>query len=57
MVEDKFELIRVIGDGAFGQVILAQERATGEVVAIKRMKKKYSSWEKAMSLPEIKCLI
>lgn len=57
MVEQKFELIKIIGDGAFGQVFLAKERNTNEIVAIKKMKRKYLSWEDAMALPEIKCLL
>ena len=34
-----FELLELIGRGAFGEVRLARCKATGEIVAIKRMAK------------------
>ncbi|KAK7574080.1 hypothetical protein V9T40_011271 [Parthenolecanium corni] len=45
-----------LGDGTYGSVLLAQKVDTGEKVAIKRMKKKYYSWEEAMNLREVKSL-
>ena len=57
MVEEKYELLQFIGDGSFGSVYWARDKRTKEYVAIKKMKDEYRSWEDAMSLPEVKCLI
>lgn len=43
-----------LGDGTYGTVMLGQRKDTGEKVAIKRMKRKYYSWDEAMSLREVK---
>ncbi|KAK3919546.1 Serine/threonine-protein kinase ICK [Frankliniella fusca] len=45
-----------LGDGTYGSVVLGQRIDTGEKVAIKRMKRKYFSWEEAMNLREVKSL-
>ena len=34
-----FELLSIIGRGAFGEVRIARNRASGQVVAMKKMKK------------------
>lgn len=57
MVDHKYDIIEFIGDGSFGQVFWGREKATKEPVAIKKMKHHYKTWEDAMSLPEVKCLI
>jgi serine/threonine protein kinase len=57
MVEEKYEIIELIGDGSFGQVYWAKEKETLELVAIKRLKDHIKSWEDAMSQAEVKCLI
>lgn len=43
-----------LGDGTYGTVVLAQRKDNNEKVAIKRMKRKYYSWEEAMALREVK---
>lgn len=43
-----------LGDGTYGTVVLGQRKDTGEKVAIKRMKRKYYSWDEAMNLREVK---
>ncbi len=54
---DQYKVIKVIGDGTFGTVTKAVDlRTEGEVVAIKKMKKKFLSWEECMQLREIKSL-
>ena len=53
---DKYKVIKTIGDGTYGSVCKAVSKSTGEVVAIKKMKKKFYSWEECMALREIKSL-
>ena len=38
---DDFELIKVIGTGSYGKVILSKKKDTGEVYAIKTLKKRH----------------
>lgn len=45
-----------LGDGTYGSVIKATKIDTGQVVAIKKFKKKYTSWEECVNLREIKAL-
>ncbi|KAF5460412.1 hypothetical protein F2P56_020279 [Juglans regia] len=53
---ERFNLIKEVGDGTFGCVWRAINKQTGEVVAIKKMKKKYYSWEECVNLREVKSL-
>lgn len=53
---ERYKLIKEVGDGTFGSVWRAIYKQTGEVVAIKKMKKKYYSWEECVNLREVKSL-
>lgn len=53
---DKYDILQQIGDGTFGSVAKAVHRKTGQLVAIKRMKQKYFSWEECVALPEVQVL-
>ncbi|XP_077297580.1 uncharacterized protein LOC143919241 [Arctopsyche grandis] len=53
---NRYITLSQLGDGTYGSVVLGQRRDTGEKVAIKRMKRKYYSWEEAMNLREVKSL-
>ncbi|XP_045495432.1 serine/threonine-protein kinase MAK isoform X2 [Colias croceus] len=53
---NRYVMLQQLGDGTYGSVALAQRRDTGEKVAIKRMKRKYYSWDEAMNLREVKSL-
>lgn len=53
---ERYKLIKEIGDGTFGIVWRAINKQSGEVVAIKKMKKKYYSWEECVNLREVKSL-
>lgn len=52
----KYKTIKTLGDGAFGTVYKAINIKTNEVVAIKKMKQKYSSWNECIELRQIKSL-
>ncbi|XP_037068139.1 serine/threonine-protein kinase ICK-like isoform X2 [Pollicipes pollicipes] len=53
---DRYVTLSQLGDGTYGSVVLGERVDTGEKVAIKRMKRKYTSWEEAMNLREVKSL-
>ena len=54
---EKYKVGKVLGDGTFGSVTKATHNETGQIVAIKKMKKKFFKWEDCISLPEIKSLM
>ncbi|XP_013870081.1 serine/threonine-protein kinase ICK isoform X2 [Austrofundulus limnaeus] len=53
---NRYTTIRQLGDGTYGSVILGRSLESGELVAIKRMKRKFYSWEECMNLREVKSL-
>ena len=53
---DKYKIIKNLGDGTYGNVAQGVNKQSGENVAIKKMKKKFFSWDECMSLREIKAL-
>ncbi|XVE57322.1 hypothetical protein DITRI_Ditri04bG0081900 [Diplodiscus trichospermus] len=53
---ERYKLIKEVGDGTFGSVWRAINKLSGEIVAIKKMKKKYYSWEECVNLREVKSL-
>ncbi|KAH7664156.1 [RNA-polymerase]-subunit kinase protein [Dioscorea alata] len=53
---EKYRLIKEIGDGTCGIVYKALDLQTNDVVAIKKMKRKYFFWEDCMNLREVKAL-
>jgi protein kinase len=53
---NRYKTIKPLGDGTYGSVVKAVNKTTGEVVAIKRMKKKFYSWEECMQLREVQSL-
>ena len=50
---NKYEIIKGIGDGTFGNVYEAINKITKEKVAIKKLKQKIDSWEKCMNQNEV----
>ncbi|KAJ4307174.1 Serine/threonine protein kinase [Collariella sp. IMI 366227] len=59
-LEDRFEVLKEIGDGSFGSVVLARVRSAGAsvarrgtVIAIKTMKKTFDSFQSCMELREV----
>ena len=53
---DRFQTVKSLGTGTYGSVYLAKNKANGECVAIKQMKKKFYSWDEAVALPEVQSL-
>jgi serine/threonine protein kinase len=53
---ERYKLLKVVGDGTFGVVYKACNTATGEICAIKKMKRKFLSWEECLNLREIMSL-
>eukprot|EP00933_Yihiella_yeosuensis_P061364 TRINITY_DN64173_c0_g1_i1.p1 TRINITY_DN64173_c0_g1~~TRINITY_DN64173_c0_g1_i1.p1 ORF type:complete len:532 (+),score=114.97 TRINITY_DN64173_c0_g1_i1:99-1598(+) len=53
---NRYKVTKVLGDGTYGSVLRAQNKSSGEWVAIKKMKQKYYSWEECMKLREITSL-
>lgn len=53
---DKYKIIKEVGSGTFGVVWQALNMHNGEVVAIKKMKRKYYSWAECINLREVKSL-
>ena len=49
-------MIKKLGEGTFSEVFKAQVIKTGEFVAVKCMKKKYTSIETVNSLREVRAL-
>ncbi|RAO67685.1 uncharacterized protein BHQ10_003697 [Talaromyces amestolkiae] len=59
-LEDRFEVIKEVGDGSFGSVVLARTRTAGSnvarrgtMVAIKTMKKNFESFAPCLELREV----
>ncbi|XP_020622364.1 serine/threonine-protein kinase ICK-like [Orbicella faveolata] len=52
----RYQNVKQLGDGTYGSVALARNIETGETVAIKKMKRKYYSWEECINLREVKSL-
>lgn len=53
---NRYVTLSPLGDGTYGSVMLGKRKDTDEKVAIKRMKRKYYSWDEAMSLKEVKVI-
>ncbi|GBL84848.1 Serine/threonine-protein kinase ICK [Araneus ventricosus] len=53
---NQYVTLNHLGDGTYGDVVLGKRLDTGEKVAIKKMKKKYYSWDECMNLREVKSL-
>ena len=53
---DKYKITKNLGDGTYGSVAMGTNTQNNEVVAIKKMKKKFYSWDECMALREIKAL-
>ncbi len=48
----RYKVTKQLGDGTYGSVFKAVNKQTREVVAIKKMKRKFYSWEECLALRE-----
>ena len=53
---DRYKIVCELGDGAFGTVLKGENVETGELVAIKRLKKLYPTWDECLALREVHSL-
>jgi len=53
---EKYETIDFLGEGSFAKVSKAKDLKSGETVAIKKLKKKYTTWQECVDLREVKSL-
>ncbi|KAK9403532.1 serine/threonine-protein kinase MAK [Crotalus adamanteus] len=53
---NRYTTLKQLGDGTYGSVLLGKSIESGELVAIKRMKRKFYTWEECMNLREVKSL-
>eukprot|EP00948_MAST-09A_sp_MAST-9A-sp1_P001127 g1127.t1 len=52
----KYSCEALLGSGSYGEVYRATNRQTGEVIAIKKIKKRFPTWEECLQLRELKAL-
>jgi serine/threonine protein kinase len=55
VAQERYRVLEQLGDGAFGVVVKAVSE-TGDLVAIKQIKKKFSSWDECLGLREVQSL-
>ncbi|KAI3997787.1 hypothetical protein MKX01_007674 [Papaver californicum] len=53
---ERYKILQELGDGTCGSVYKALNFETNEIVAIKKMKRKFYFWEECMNLREVKSL-
>ncbi|KAJ1200511.1 hypothetical protein NDU88_004335 [Pleurodeles waltl] len=53
---NRYTTLKQLGDGTYGSVVLGKSNESGELVAIKRIKRKFYSWDECMNLREVKSL-
>ncbi|KAK3405906.1 hypothetical protein EUGRSUZ_K02126 [Eucalyptus grandis] len=53
---ERYEISGELGDGTCGSVYKALNKETREIVAVKKMKRKFYYWEECMNLREVKAL-
>ncbi|KAI4354236.1 hypothetical protein L6164_003122 [Bauhinia variegata] len=53
---ERYKILRELGDGSCGNVYKARDMITYEIVAVKKLKRKFYFWEEYTNLREIKTL-
>jgi serine/threonine protein kinase len=54
---DRYKVMKQLGDGTYGSVWKAVNNENNEIVAIKKMKRKFYSWDECMNLREVKVIL
>lgn len=55
-LEQDYDIIARLGEGAFGKVYKAQHKASGDIVAVKQIKLGSKSWDEALKSTELAAL-
>lgn len=53
---NRYRIIKTVGDGTYGSVSQATAKNNSQTVAIKKMKKKFYSWDECVKLREVQSL-
>lgn len=53
---EKYQFVKKLGEGAYGSVIKCVNTTNQELVAIKKMKGQYASWNDCLNMPEVTSL-
>ncbi|XP_014516610.1 serine/threonine-protein kinase MHK isoform X1 [Vigna radiata var. radiata] len=53
---ERYKILRELGDGSCGHVYKARDMRTYEIVAVKKLKRKFCFWEECTNLREVKAL-
>jgi protein kinase len=53
---NRYKTVKKLGDGTYGSVVKGVNKQTGELVAVKIMKRKFKTWEECIQLREVKSL-
>lgn len=53
---DRYKILKELGDGTCGSVYKAINIETSEIVAVKKMKRKFYDWDECVNLREVKSL-
>ncbi|CAJ2635064.1 unnamed protein product [Trifolium pratense] len=53
---ERYKILKELGDGSCGHVYKARDMRTSEIVAVKRLKRKFCFWEEYTNLREVKAL-
>ncbi|KAL9303391.1 hypothetical protein ACSQ67_020654 [Phaseolus vulgaris] len=53
---ERYKILRELGDGSCGHVYKARDMQTYEIVAVKKLKRKFCFWEEYTNLREVKAL-
>lgn len=53
---EKYKFIKKLGEGAYGIVVKCQNTQNQEIVAIKKIKDQYATWEDCVNMAEVQAL-
>ena len=53
---DQYQVVKKLGEGAYGTVVKCVHKQTQELVAIKKLKGQYASTSECMKMPEVASL-